>query len=188
MLQVAQLTILHELPINALAESLGVPETTLRELYSEIRELLADNLELVRQLQELLDDNTLSSPEALRVMFVDEGFLKIAGKVVYLIFALSRTGEPLDVQLVPERNATALWECLEQARVLLGGVDVIVSDGGKAIHAAMKQLDQPIIHVQQIHADTGKHIFIHDLTPLDDCKRIRDFVIELHANTLKTET
>jgi len=54
---------------------------------------------------------------------------------------VSRIREPLDVQIVPERNATALWECLEQACVILGGVDVVVSDGGPAIHAAVKQLD-----------------------------------------------
>ena len=126
--------------INALAKMWGVPETTLRTLTSAVKDFLATNLEIIKQLQERLSvpDTVKLSP--LRVIFYAEGFIKLLGANGFILFTLTMDGTPINVAIEPQRDAQTIHGYFVQAMTQLGGIDVIVSDGGKAILAAAKAL------------------------------------------------
>ena len=52
--KITQMAIKDRIAVNALAKMWGVPETTLRTLVSAVKDFLASNLEIAKQLQERL--------------------------------------------------------------------------------------------------------------------------------------
>ena len=143
--KITQMVIKDRVAINALAKMWGVPETTLRTLTSAVKDFLASNLEIVKQLQERLSVPDTVKLSALRVIFYDEGFIKLLGANGFILFTLSMDGTPINVAIEPRRDAQTIHGYFVQAITQLGGIDVIVSDGAKAILAAAKALRQPLI-------------------------------------------
>lgn len=182
--KVTQLVIKDRLPVNTLAEMWGVPETTLRTLVTAIKEFLASNLERAKQLQERLGTPSTTETSSLRIIFYDEGFLKLLGANGFIIFTLTTDGTPINVAIEPRRNAETIHGYFVQAMTQLGGIDVIVADGAKAILAAAKALRQQLILVQHIHQGKGKRARIIMLEPIPNRKAMWETTLELHTGTL----
>jgi hypothetical protein len=136
--------------MNTLAEMWGVPETTLRTLVTAIKEFLAGHLERARQLQERLGDSSTTETSSLRTIFYDEGFLKLLGANGFIIFTLAANGTPINLAIESKRDSQTIHGYFVQAMTQLGGLDIIVADGAKAILTAAKALRQPLILVQHI--------------------------------------
>jgi transposase-like protein len=186
--KLTQMVIKDRVAINALAKMWGVPETTLRTLTSAVKDFLATNLEIIKQLQERLSvpDTVKLSP--LRVIFYDEGFIKLLGANGFILFTLTMDGTPINVAIEPQRDTQTIHGYFVQAMTQLGGIDVIVSDGGKAILAAAKALRQPLILVQHIHQGKGKRARIIKLEPIPNRKALWEITVELHTGSLLANT
>jgi len=182
--KVTQLVIKDRLPVNALAKLWGMPETTLRTLVTAIKEFLASNLELARQLQERLGDSSTTKTSSLRIIFYDEGFLKLLGANSFIIFTLAANGTPINVAIESKRDSQTIHDYFVQAMTQLGGTDVIVADGAKAILADTKALLQPLILILHIHQGKGKRARIIKLEPIPKRKALWETTIELHTGTL----
>ena len=182
--KLTQLVIKDRFSVSALVKMWKVPETTLRTLVTAIKEFLARNLEQAKQLQERLGVPSTTETSSLRIIFYDEGFLKILGANGFIIFTLTADGTPINVAIEPRRDAQTIHGYFVQAMTQLGGIDVIVSDGAGAILAAAKALRQPLILVQHIHQGKGKRARITTLEPIPNRKALWDITIELHTGTL----
>lgn len=186
--KVTQLGIKDRYPVNALAKMWKVPETTLRSLVTDIKDFLASNLELAKQLQERLTVTDTVETSPLRTIFYDEGFLKLLGANGFIIFTLASDGTPINVAIEPRRDAQTIHGYFVQAMTQLGGIDVIVADAGPAILAAAKALRQPLILVQHIHQGKKKRARIIKLDPILNRKALWQTTIELHTGALLANT
>ena len=182
--KLTQLTIKDRFSVNALAKMWEVPEATLRTLVTAIKEFLATNLELAKQLQERLPEPDTVETSSLRLLFYDEGFLKLLGANGFIIFTLTADGTPINVAIEPRRDAQTIYEYFMPAITQLGGIDVIVADGARAILAAAKALRQELILVQHIHQGKKKRARIIKLAPIPNKKALVETTIELHTGTL----
>jgi len=183
--RLVELVICEGHPVNSLAATLHVPEKTLRQLITAIRGYLAVNLEVLQHLPHEQNRPREANPGRFRTVFMDEGFIKVAGVSWYLVFGVDETGQPLFAELLPTRNAAAMKACLDQCEACLGGLDVVVSDGHVPTHAALRRWPHPIIHVQHIHSGSRKRIQIHEITPLPGKKRAQLVTLILHNASLK---
>jgi len=186
--KLTQMVIKDRVAINALAKMWGVPETTLRTLTSAVKDFLATNLEIVKQLQERLSVPDTVKPSTLRVIFYDEGFIKLLGANGFILFTLTMDGTPINIAIEPRRDAQTIHGYFVQAITQLGGIDVIVSDGGQAILAAAKALRQPLILVQHIHQGKGKRARLIKLEPIPNRKALQATTLELHTGSLLANT
>lgn len=186
--KITQMVIKDRVAINALAKMWEVPETTLRTLTSAVKDFLATNLEIIKQLQERLSVPDTVKLSTLRVIFYDEGFIKLLGANGFILFTLTMNGTPINVAIEPQRDAQTIHGYFVQAMTQLGGIDVIVSDGGKAILAAAKALRQPLILVQHIHQGKGKRARIIKLEPIPNRKALWETTVELHTGSLLANT
>ncbi len=182
--KLTQLVIKDKFSVSALVKMWGVPETTLRTLVTAIKEFLATHLEQAKQLQERLGVPSTTETSSLRIIFYDEGFLKLLGANGFILFTLASDGTPINVAIEPKRDAQTIHGYFVQAMTQLGGIDVIVGDGAVAILAAAKALRQPLILVQHIHQGKGKRARITTLEPIPNRKALWDTTIELHTGTL----
>jgi len=123
-----------------------------------------------KQLQERLGVPSTTETSSLRVIFYDEGFLKLLSADGFIIFTLAADGTPINVAIESKRDAQTIHGYFVQAMTQLGGIDVIVGDGAIAILAAAKALRQPLILVQHIHQGKGKRARITTLEPIPNRK------------------
>ena len=186
--KITQMVIKDRTAVNALAKMWGVPETTLRTLTSAVKDFLATNLEIIKQLQERLSVPDTVKLSALRVIFYDEGFIKLLGANGFILFTLTMDGTPINVAIEPQRDAQTIHGYFVQAITQLGGIDVIVSDGANAILAAAKALRQQLILVQHIHQGKGKRARIIKLETIPNRKALRETTVELHTGSLLANT
>lgn len=186
--KLAQLAIGNRFSVNALAKMWEVPETTLRTLITEIKEFLAHNLQRAKQLQEQLTPPGTTETASLRIIFYDEGFLKLLGASGFIIFTLTADGTPLTMEIEPHRDAETIHGHFVQAITQLGGIDVIIGDGATAILAAAKALRQPLILVQHIHSGKKHRARIIRLESIPNRKALRQTTIELHTGSLLPNT
>jgi len=71
----------------------------------------------------------------LRIIFYDEGFIKLLGANGFILFTLAADGTPINVAIEPKRDAQTIYGYFVQAMAQLGGIDVILGDGAKTIFA-----------------------------------------------------
>ncbi len=131
--KLTQMTIKDRVVVNALAKMWEVPETTLRTLITAIKDFLAINLEIIKQLQERLSEPDTVKHSDLRTIFYDEGFIKLLGANGFILFTFAADGTPINVAIEPRRDAQTICRYFVQAMTQLGGIDVIVGDGAKTI-------------------------------------------------------
>jgi len=182
--KLAQLTITDQVTVNGLAKGFGIPESTLRHLITEIKVLLSDNYQLAKQIHERLTKEKTKDTGKFRVIFYDEGFLKILGATGFLLFTLDAEGTPISLAIEPQRDGETIYAHFVQASTQLGGLDVIVGDGAPAIVAATKALRQHVILVQQIHSGKAKRARIIKYEPIPLRKALEETTIELHTGSL----
>lgn len=183
--RLAEIVVRDGYPVNALANTLNVPETTLRRVITAIREILAVNLEVIQTMRGTQIQLLEATPFPLRVVFIDEGFIKIAGITWYLIFGVNYDGTLLFADLVNNRNALSMKACLEECEAVLGKLDVVVSDGHSATHAALRRWSYPLIHVQHIHSGSRKRVNVHEIEPVLGKKQAKVTTVSLHSDSLK---
>ncbi|MCK4817111.1 hypothetical protein KA005_15180 [bacterium] len=186
--KLTQMTIKDRVAVNALAKMWGVPETTLRTLITAIKDFLATNLEIIKQLQEQLSEPDTVKHSDLRIIFYDEGFIKLLGANGFILFTLAADGTPINVAIEPRRDAQTIHGYFVQAMTQLGGIDVIVGDGAKTIFAAAKALRQELTLVQHIHKGKRKRARITKLEPIVNRKALKETTIELHTGSLLPNT
>ncbi len=186
--KLTQMTIKDRVAVNALAKMWVVPETTLRTLITAIKDFLASNLEIIKQLQEQLSEPDIVKHSDLRTIFYDEGFIKLLGANGFILFTLTTDGTPINVAIEPRRDAQTIYGYFVQAMTQLGGIDVIVGDGARTIFAAAKALRQPLILVQHIHKGKRKRARITKLEPIVNRKALKEITIELHTGSLLPNT
>lgn len=185
---VTELTIEQNMSINALAKQWGVPESTLRALKVEIELQLALVWEEVHAVLQA-PNSSQGTTQASAVLFYDEGFLKVSGTTIFLLFVINDKGEPLSVELSPTRKAADIKPLFEEAFIKTGAFShVIVSDGASTIHKALLELRRPLIHIQHIHSGSKKVIRIHDVRPQEGRKGIPVLSLEIHGDSLKLST
>jgi len=182
--KITQMVIKDGVSINTLIKLFKVPETTLRTLVTAIKEFLASHLEHIKQIQERLEAPSTKENLSLNVIFYDEGFLKLLGASGFIMFTVDSNGTPINVAIEPRRNAETIHGYFVQAMTQLGGIDVIVGDGAKAILSAAIALRQEVIVAQQIHQGKGKRARITQLEPIHGKKGIWATTIELHTGAL----
>lgn len=182
--KLAQLVVQNQVTVNWLAEQHKVPETTLRTLLTELKQLLAQNYRVAQEIQDRFQATSDPFSTDLKVLFYDEGFLKLLGGTGFLIFTLNHEGNPLTVQVEPKRDAATIYKHLRTAVDQLGGVDLIIGDGATALVAATKALRLPVTLVQQIHSGKGKRARIRHYQPIPNRKAMWETMIELHTGSL----
>jgi len=182
--KITQMIIKDRVSVNTLVKLFKVPETTLRTLVIAIKEFLASNLEQIKQLQERLEVPSTKETSSLRTIFYDEGFLKLLGVNGFIMFTVDSHGTPINVAIEPRRDAETIHGYFVQSMTQLGGIDVIVGDGAKAILSAAKALRQEVIVVQQIHQGKGKRARITQLEPIHGKKGIWATTIEIHTSSI----
>lgn len=133
-----------------------VSETTLRSLVTDIKDFLACNLELAKQLQERLAAVDTVETSSLRIFFYFEGLLKLQGANGFIIFTLAADGASINVAIESRRDVQTIHGYFVQVMTQLGGINVIVAGAGPAILAAAKALRQQLILVQHIHQGKKK--------------------------------
>lgn len=182
--KLAQLAIQDRMAVNTLAKMYDVPESTLRTLLTAVKVLLAENFERVKQIQAQLPDSGPRPVSESRVIFYDEGFLKLLGGNGFVIFTLNAQGVPINVAIESQRDAQTIYSYFMQAVTQLGGVDVIIADGAPTILAAAKALRQPLVLIQHIHQGKGKRARLIKLDPIPQRKAIWQTTVELHTGSL----
>ncbi|MHA1213938.1 MAG: hypothetical protein ACTSPG_01455, partial [Candidatus Hodarchaeales archaeon] len=125
--KLVQIVVKDRVAVNSLAKMWGVPETTLRTLVTAVKDFLASNLEIAKQLQERLVFPDTVKHSDLRIVFYDEGFIKLLGGNGFIMFTLRQDGTPIDVAIESQRDAETIYGYFMQAMTQLGGIDVIVS-------------------------------------------------------------
>ena len=138
--KLSQLAIEDKMTINSLSRKFFIPETTLRRLITEIKTFLSDNFEQAKQLYEWSTIKQGKKKGDIRVIFYDEGFLKILGRTGFLIFTINNDGKPISLAVESKRDSETIYNHFLQAITQLGGVDVIIGDGAPTITAATKAL------------------------------------------------
>ena len=186
--RLAQLTIEDQIPINSLAQKFSVPESTLRCLNTEIKTFLSNKFEHAKQLYERTATKKERKNGDLKVIFYDEGFLKISGKTGFLLFTLNGDGKPITLAVEPNRDSETIYNHFLQAVTQLGGIDVIIGDGAPTITAATKALKQHVLLIQQIHKGKAKRARIKEYTPIPNRKALLETTIELHTGSLLSNT
>jgi len=182
--RLAQLTIEDQLSVNSLSQKYNIPESTLRRLITEIKTFLADNYERAKQLYDKANFGMVKKTGNLRVLFYDEGFLKVSGITGYLIFTLDGKGKPITLSVEPKRDGETIYNHFIEAITQMGGVDIIIADGARAITAATKALRQEVILVQQIHSGKAKRAIIRRYMKIPNRKAMYETSIELHTGSL----
>lgn len=186
--KISQMVIKDRFAVNALAKMWGVPETTLRTLITAVKDFLASNLEIAKQLQERLSVPDTVKHSDLRIIFYDEGFIKLLGGNGFILFTLNADGTPINVAIEPRRDGETIYGYFVQAMTQLGGIDMIVADAAPATLKAAKALRQPLILVQHIHSGRGKRARIIKLEPILNRKGIWETTVELHTGSLLPNT
>ena len=186
--KITQMAIKDRIAVNALAKMWGVPETTLRTLVSAVKDFLASNLEIAKQLQERLSVPDTVKHSDFRIIFYDEGFIKLLGGNGFILFTLNADGTPINVAIEPRRDGETIYGYFVQAMTQLGGIDMIVADAAPATLKAAKALRQPLILVQHIHSGKGKRARIIKLEPIPNRRGIWETTIELHTGSLLPNT
>lgn len=186
-LEIGKLVIKNNLSIRKVSMALDIPESTLQTAIVEIEQILSDNYEFIKTLDSALKEKISTNKKNFRVLYYDEGFHRLLGNNYYLVFAVNELGEPIQVNLVPSRDTETIRECLEQAIIKMGGVDLIVSDGAPAILSAIRSLKMSLVLIQQIHSDSGKRARIIKIDPILGTKRLRELTVELHTESLKSD-
>lgn len=186
--KLTQMTIKERIAVNTHANMWEVPETTLRTLISAIKDFLATNLEIVKHLQKRLSESDTVKHYNLRIVFYDEGFIKLLGANGFILLTLNDEGLPINVAIEPKRDVQTIHGYFIQAMTQLGGIDLIVADGVKPIFAAAKALHQPLVLAQHIHKGKGKRARITMLDPISDRKSLQEITIELHTGSLLPNT
>lgn len=184
--RIAQLTIHDQVSVNMLAQIYSIPESTLRYLVTEIKRLLSESFQVAKQIQERLAPKPTDLATNFRIIYYDEGFLKILGATGFLLFTLDSEGVPISLAIESQRDGETIYCHFLQASTQLGGVDVIVADGAPAIKAAAKALRQEVILVQQIHSGNAKRSRINRYVPIANRKAMWETTIELHTGSLLT--
>ncbi|MHA1330493.1 MAG: hypothetical protein ACTSR2_05385, partial [Candidatus Hodarchaeales archaeon] len=186
--KLVQIVVKDRVAVNSLAKMWGVPETTLRTLVTAVKDFLASNLEIAKQLQERLVFPDTVKHSDLRIVFYDEGFIKLLGGNGFIMFTLRQDGTPIDVAIESQRDAETIYGYFMQAMTQLGGIDVIVADGAPAILKAAKALRQNLVVIQHIHNGKGKLARVIKLEPISGRKGIWETTIELHTGSLLPDT
>ncbi len=186
--KIIQMVIKDRVAVNALARMWEVPETTLRTLVTAVKDFLASNLEIAKQLQERLSVPDTVKRSDLRIVFYDEGFIKLIGANGYIMFTINADGTPINVAIERRRDGETIYGYFVQAMTQLGGIDVIVADAAQATLKAARALRQPLILVQHIHSGKGKRARIIKLEPIPDRKGIWETTVELHTGSLLPNT
>jgi len=182
--KLAQLVIEDRMTINSIARMYNVPESTLRRLATEIKTLLAENFEYAKQIHEQLAGVKKKPRGGLRYLFYDEGFMKLLGVNAFMIFTVDGDGRPITLAIEARRDGETVHGHFLQAATQLGGIDVIVADGARAILAAAKALRQDLVVIQQIHAGKAKRVRITKYEKIPEKKFLRETTIELRAGSL----
>lgn len=89
-LKLSQLLIEDQISVNGLSQQWNIPRSTLQTLLTDIKELLSTNFELIKQVHNMLNKEDIIPKSDLRIIFYDEGFLKLQGMTAFLIFTLDR--------------------------------------------------------------------------------------------------
>ena len=186
--RLVQLTLKAQVSLNTLAQVFEVPESTLRQLVTRLKEFFAHSFELAKQVQQELPGAVPPPTSDLRLIFYDEGFLRLLGTTGYLMFTLNAQGTPLTLEIEPHRDAITIQGHLLAAQSQLGGLDLIIADGSVALLTAARTLPQGVIVVQQIHQGEGKRARIIQLSPVSLLGTRRETTIELHTGALLPST
>ena len=90
--KLTQMVIKDRVAVNALARMWGVPETTLRTLVSAVKDFLASNLEIAKQLQERLSVPDTVKHSDLRIIFYSlNSELYVSEEITILFFIFTNT-------------------------------------------------------------------------------------------------
>lgn len=186
--KLAQLTVEDKLSVHSFSKKWNIPETTLRVLITELKDILASSFEQAKQLDQIQNNNPRKNSEQFRVIAYDEGFLKLLGIQSYLIFTLDKNGRPLTLCIEDNREAETIYNHFLSAVTQMGGVDVIISDGAPAILSAARALRQNLLLIMQIHQGDGKRARLIKLKTIDKMKKMEETTIELHTGSLLPNT
>lgn len=182
--KLSQLSVEDKLSIHSLSKKWNIPETSLRVLISEIKELLASSFERVKQLEQLQNIKSGKKTEEIRIIVYDEGFLKLLGVQAYLIFTLDGNGKPITLCVENNREAETIYNHFLSAMTQMGGLDVIISDGAPAILSAARALRHDLLLIMQIHQNDGKRARIIKLETVLNKKKMIETTVELHTGSL----
>lgn len=106
--KMAQLTIKDRIAIHSFAQHWNIPETSLRNLITEIKTLFASSFENAKQLEQRLNKQPGINSGNIRLIVYDEGFLKLLGINGYLLFTLDNEGNPLTLCIESDRTAETI--------------------------------------------------------------------------------
>jgi hypothetical protein len=182
--KLAQLSVEDKLSIHSLSKKWSIPETSLRVLTTEIKELLASSFERVKQLEQLQNIKSGKKTEEIKIVVYDEGFLKLLGVQAYLIFTLDGNGKPITLCVENNREAETIYNHFLSAMTQMGGLDVIISDGAPAILSAARALRHDLVLIMQIHQNDGKRARIIKLETVLNKKKMIETTVELHTGSL----
>lgn len=186
--KLSQLTIENGLSIKAIAKEWNVPYSTIHLLVIHIKEYLSDHFEQAKILHSRCFADIPENNHSFRVIFYDEGFLRLQGLTGYLVFTLNQNGEPLTVKIENDRSAETVHNHFLSAITQLGGIDVIIADGAPAILCAVRALRTPVLFIQQIHSGTAKRARIYKIETIPNRKKMIETIIELHTGSLLANT
>lgn len=89
----------------------------------------------------------------LKIVFMDETFLKIKGKTWYLIMAISETGIILGAELKEHRDQETLIRMMHEIEKQLDTpIPIFATDGLSTYKGVALALHHDLIHVRHIHA------------------------------------
>jgi len=182
--KLAQLSVEDKLSIHSLSEKWNIPETSLRVLITEIKEVLASSFEQVKQLEQLQNIKLGIIAEEIKIIVYDEGFLKLLGIQAYLLFTLDGNGKPITLCIENNRGAETIYNHFLSAMTQMGGLDVIISDGAPTILSAARALRHDLLLIMQIHQNDGKRARIIKLETVPNKKKMIETTIELHTGSL----
>ena len=186
--KLAQLTIQEQNSVNWLADNFQVPESTLRRLKTQLEQWLAQHFQLAKQIHQRLTDQCSDPTSSLRVVFYDEGFINASGQQRYLLFTLDDHGQPFTLNVEARRTGAKIYDHLRAVNSQLGGIDVIIGDGSRALRAAVKALDQEVVLVQQVHQGSGKRVHLYGYRPLPERTALEELQVLLHGDALLPNT
>lgn len=114
-----------------------------------------------RILDKILEDIGEKAPELretlgkihVRIVFMDETFLKIHGKTWYLIMAISETGIILGAELREHRDQETLIRMMHKIEAHLDtSIPIFATDGLSTYKGVALALHHDLIHIRHIHA------------------------------------
>ena len=131
--------------------------------YREVEELLAergivvDHVTIYRWVQrftaELIDAARPSRHVAGDRWFVDESYLKVAGRWVYLYRAIDQHGQVIDVMAAPKRDIAATQRFFAQALTTARRPTEVTTDRAPAYPRVLDELVPEAGHVMEQHAN-----------------------------------